>query len=303
MDHPNSLDDYLKRIEVDRPKNGSDEEYLSQLQIGHLTHIPFETFDLIDLKVLNISFDYVFDRLVNQHRGGVCFQMNGLFSSMLKKLNYNVQIIPCSVYDNDVDIYLDGFSHASLFVTLDNGTKLLCDVGFSRDFLTPLFFRTDCVQFATNGFFRLIKTDDGLHYEVQRGFLNKDHHISLPSSTFPRTHIIDIDPERIKWLASYRFPIDFSEKKTKIEDFNDVCSYIIHSPEVILNHCTICRVHTLKPAVGSYGIIGKDFWEWTVENGIETRKHYPLSLDDDELKKLLKEKFNLTIERKLELVK
>ena len=61
-------------------------------------------------------------------------------------------------------------------------------------------------------------------------------------------------------------------------------------------------MHTLKPVVGSYGIIGKDFWECTVENGIETRKHYPLSLNDEELKKLIEEKFILTIERKLELV-
>jgi len=304
MQNDSRIDEYLQRIEVNRPTNVPDEDYLIQLHIGHLTHIPFETFDLIDLKQLDISLDYIFERLVRQRRGGVCYQMNGLFASILKKFNYNVQIIPCGVYLEDKNDYLDDYSHASLFVTLENGSKFLCDVGFSRDFLTPLFFRTDCIQFTTNGFSRITKTDDGLHYKLERGFLNKDDKISLPSSSSPRTHIIDIDPERIKWITSYRFPIDFLEKSTELEDFKNTCSYILHSSDVILNHCTICRIHTLKPSVGANGIFGKEFWEWIFENGKETRKHYPI-LDDDnnnELKKLLKEKFNLTIERKIQLV-
>jgi arylamine N-acetyltransferase len=300
MENDNCVEEYLKRIGVNQPTNGPDEEYLIQLQMGHLTHIPFETFDLIDLKQLDISPDYIFDRLVNQRRGGVCFQINGLFEMILKKFNYNVQMIPCSAYGVDINDYLANYSHVSLCVTLNNGTKFLCDVGFSRDFLTPLFFRTDCIQFAINGFFRLTKTEDGLYYKLERGFLNEDDNILLPTSSSPQTHIIDINPERIKWMASYRFSIDFSERSTKLEDFRDICPYILHSPEVRLNRYTICRINTYKPSIGAYGIIGKEYWEWIIENGIEIRKHH-LIADDNELKKLLKEKFNLIIERKIEL--
>ncbi|CAF3179503.1 unnamed protein product [Rotaria sp. Silwood2] len=302
MKNDNHLDEYLKRIEVRYPTDKCTEEYLSQLHIGHLTHIPFETFDLIDFKELNISLDYIFDRLVRQNRGGVCYQMNGLFAFILKKLNYNVKLIQCSVYSDKKNDYLDNNSHVALFVTLNNDKKFLCDVGFARDFLTPLFFRTDCIQFATNGFFRLIKTDDGLHYKLERGFLNEDDNISLPISSSPQTHIIDIHPERIKWIISYRFPVDFHEKSTKLDDFKNICPFIIHSPDVILNHCTLCRIHTYKPVTGAYGIIGKEYWKWIIENGIETRTHYPILNNDTELKKILKEKFNLTIERKIKLI-
>jgi len=296
------VEEYLKRIEVNQSNKGPNEEYLIQLHIGHLTHIPFETFDLIDLKQLDISPDHIFNRLVDQHRGGVCYQMNGLFAFILKKLDYKFQIIPCNVYQNDKNYYRNVSSHASLCVTLDNGAKFLCDVGFSRDFLTPLIFRTDCVQFATNGFFRLTKIENGLYYELEKGFLDKDDPISLPYSSYPQTHIIDIDPERIKWTISYKFPIDFSERSTKLEDFKDTCSYVIHSPEVILNHCTICCINTYKPFIGGYNIIGKNYCEWIIENGIEIRKNSPVSDDDNELKNLLKEKFNLIIERKIKLV-
>ncbi len=72
MANDNRVDEYLKRIEVSRPINGPTEEYLNQLHIGHLTHIPFETFDLIDIKQLDISLDYIFNRFVRQSLGGVC---------------------------------------------------------------------------------------------------------------------------------------------------------------------------------------------------------------------------------------
>ncbi|CAF1935285.1 unnamed protein product [Rotaria magnacalcarata] len=303
MANDNRLDEYLKRIESSHPTNGCTEEYLNRLQVAHLTHIPFETFDLIDIKLLNISMDHRFDRLVRQNRGGVCFQMNGLFADMLRKLNYNVKIISCSVYNEGKHFYIEPPSHAALFVRLDNGKTFLCDVGFSNDFLTPLFFELDSIQYATNGFFRLTKTDDQLYYKLERGYLNTDDSISLPTSSTPRTHIIDIDSGRIKWTISYRFPIDFLESSTEIDDFQNVVSNILYSPNVFLNHLTICRLHTYKPNVGAYSIIGKKYYEWIIENGKETRhKYYSISDNENELKTLLKEKFDLTIERKIELV-
>ena len=296
------VDEYLKRIETNRPTNGSTEEYLNQLHIGHLTHIPFETFDLVDFKTLNISEDYIFNRLVRQQRGGVCFQMNGLFSFILKMLNFEVNLIPCSVYDDQRGHFHDRYSHVAVYVISNNDTKFLCDVGFPRNFLTPLFFRTDCIQFATNGFFRLTKADNNTNYILERGFLNEDYNSSLSISSSPRTQIVDIKSECIKWIITYRFPVDFLERSIKLSYFNQMCSFICHSPDVILNHCTICCIHTYKPVTGVYGILGKNYYEWMIENAREIRRRYPLADNDDEFKKFLKEKFNLTIDRKIELV-
>ena len=301
MQNHKQLDEYLKRIEVPRPTGKMDLAYLSQLHTGHLTHIPFETFDLIDLKQLNISPKYLFQRLVQQRRGGVCYQMNGLFYSALKMFDCDIRMIPCAVYNIEPNTYTEPYAHASLFLRLDTGEEYLCDVGFSRDFLTPLFFRTDCIQYATNGFFRLSRTTDGVYYQVERGFLAKDDSFSLPFSASPRTQIVDIDPEGIRWIVSYRFPIDFLEKPTQLEDFQESCPYIVHSPDIILNHCSICHIHTLKDHVGACGILGKEYREWKFENGVEVHQSSPIS-GGNELKKLLKEKFGLTIERTIELV-
>uniref|UniRef100_A0A914R451 arylamine N-acetyltransferase n=1 Tax=Panagrolaimus davidi TaxID=227884 RepID=A0A914R451_9BILA len=194
METENFVEEYLKRLEISYNPEKSDKENLIDLHISHLTHIPFETFDLIDLKELDISPKYIFNRLIKEKRGGVCFQLNGSFEMLLKNLKYNVQMIPCCVFDIGRKVFGDINDHLALFVTLNDGTELLCDVGFSRNFLTPLFLKVDCVQFATNGFFRLTKIADGLFLMVERGYLvekNGDEDFMLPSSP-PETKIVDI---------------------------------------------------------------------------------------------------------------
>uniref|UniRef100_A0AC34F2T2 Arylamine N-acetyltransferase n=1 Tax=Panagrolaimus sp. ES5 TaxID=591445 RepID=A0AC34F2T2_9BILA len=298
------VDEYLKRLEINLPDK-VDKEYLDSLHIAHCTHIPFETFDLIDLKELNISPKYIFNRLIQQKRGG----LNGSFEKLLKNLKYNVQMIPCCVFNITTHAFGNCDDHLALLVTFDDGTKYMCDAGFSRNFLTPLIFETDCIQFATTGFFRLTKTDNEIYYQLERGYLidanDGNDKIVLPSMSKPETCIVDIDPNRIKWTISYRFPINFAEKTTKLEDFQDATDHVIHSPDCILNQLSLCRIEAFKPPfIGAYGIVGKEFVEYSVKNGIESKNHFPISTDennDDELKKILKEKFNLQIDRKLVL--
>ena len=295
------LHDYLKRIDLTR-STSSDVNFLNELHFHHLTHIPFETFDLIDLKDLNIEKNSVFDRIVRQHRGGVCYQMNGLFASILKKLNFHVRLIPCSVFRAQTKTYSELFSHVSLFVTVSSGENYLCDVGFSLDTLTPLHFELDRIQFSNNAFFRLNKTVDGLFYQLERGFLkNEDSLMDLSAQRPFSTRFIDIDSQRIDWLVSYRFPTDFLERNVQIEDFQSCCSYILNSPDVILNHCSICRIQTIEPEVGAFGIVGKQFYQWKFRHGVEHRQNRPIENGED-LKEILQKYFDLKLNRDVELV-
>ena len=297
------IDEYLKRIDMKRPVNGPDKDYLNQLHVNHLTHIAFEAFDLIDLKQLNISPDYIFDRLVGQQRGGVCFQMNGLFAWALRSLNYHVQLFPCTVHSLVYNCYTGVDTHLCLHVTLKNNEQVLCDVGFSQDFLTPLFFQTDCIQYTGNGFFRILKIDDGLYYRLEKGALKQEESISLPCPSPLQTKIVDIDPDLIKWTISYRFRSNFLDNPIELDYFQDKCPYVLNAPDVILNHCSICHIHVSQPFIGGYSIMGKDFNEVRIKNGFASRTSTSLAdIDDEELKKLLNDKFHIIIERKLELV-
>ena len=146
------------------------------------------------------------------------------------------------------------------------------------------------------------RTSDGLYYQLERGFLRQEQ----PSLTFTnitpyQTKIIDIDPEQIRWLISYRFPIDFQRHHLQLEDFEHCCSYILESPEIILNHCSICRMQTIHPDIGTYTIVGKKFLHSKIIDGIEHREDRIIT-DNEDLKKLLKDKFDLIIDREIELV-
>lgn len=304
MESESHVDEYLKRIELKRPTNGPNKDYLNQLHIAHLTRIPFETFDLIDLKYLNISMDYIFNRIVRQQRGGVCHQMNGLFAWILKKLNYHIQLIPCTVYSLLTNRYPDISTHPCICVTLENNEQVLCDVGFSRDFLTPLYFRANCIQYTASGFFRITIIDDGLNYQVEKGFFKKEESLSLPCMSPMQTHIVNIDPDLIKWIISYRFPVDFSKKFIDLDYFQNTHSFILNSPTVILNQCSMCHIHVSQSFIDAYSIMGKEFNEILIQDGVAHRKTSSLSdINDEELKRLLKDKFHIIIERKLELVK
>ena len=299
-----NVDEYLKRIEINRPTNGPDKDYLNRLHIAHLTHIPFETFDLIDLKQLDISLEESFNRMVRQQRGGVCCQMNGLFAWILRNLNYHVRLIPCTIFSLTTHCYQNVSAHVCLFVRLENDEQILCDVGSARDYLTPLFFRTDSIQYTGNGFFRIVTIDDGLYYQLEKGVFKQEQSISLPCVSPPRTHVVDIDPELIKWVTSYRFPVNFFERSIEIDDFKSACPFVLHSPSVILNHCSICHIHIRQASfIGAYSLMGKEFSEITYRNGVAHRTISSLAdINDEELKELLKEKFDILIERKLELV-
>ncbi|CAF1174199.1 unnamed protein product [Rotaria sordida] len=78
---------------------------------------------------LNISSDYIFDRLVRSNRGNIRVRIHDLFAFILIKLN----LIICDVYNGrkkKKDDFLNCNSHAALFITLDNDTKFLYNTGF-----------------------------------------------------------------------------------------------------------------------------------------------------------------------------
>ena len=125
------LHDYLQRIDLSL--STPDEKYLNQLHLHHVTHIPFETFDLIDRKDLRITRDYIFDRIVRQHRGGVCYQMNGLFHLILTQLNYQVQLISCEVYSERDNTYSRPFSHLSLSLFTSTRERITCVMSDSQE--------------------------------------------------------------------------------------------------------------------------------------------------------------------------
>ncbi|MDR2502403.1 MAG: arylamine N-acetyltransferase, partial [Oscillospiraceae bacterium] len=86
---PQQLSEYFERIGYTGGEKPSAEN-LRGLHIGHTMNIPFENLDVVAGLGISLAPQSLFDKLVTRRRGGYCFEMNGLFSSVLCSLGYPV---------------------------------------------------------------------------------------------------------------------------------------------------------------------------------------------------------------------
>ena len=83
------IDKYLERIRYYGTISSSGET-LSGLQKAHLATIPYENLDIINGILLSVDPQIVYKKVIENQRGGFCFELNGLFSVLLESLGFKV---------------------------------------------------------------------------------------------------------------------------------------------------------------------------------------------------------------------
>jgi N-hydroxyarylamine O-acetyltransferase len=159
---------YLKRINY----SGSIDptlETLTQLQKAHLLAIPFENLDIHTNKEIILDIHSIFSKIVDQNRGGFCYELNGLFHALLLQLNFKVKRISARVFSKEKG-YGPEFDHLANLVTID-GKEYLTDVGFGDFTLSPLKFELHTKQKDESGIFYIDKYDD--YYRVNKEIDNE----------------------------------------------------------------------------------------------------------------------------------
>jgi N-hydroxyarylamine O-acetyltransferase len=79
------LDRYLARVRLD----GTDLS-LAALHRAHVTHIPYENLDVQLGREIHLDAGSLMTKLVDQRRGGYCFEMNTLFAAALEASGHDV---------------------------------------------------------------------------------------------------------------------------------------------------------------------------------------------------------------------
>ena len=117
---------YLARIGAEHSSEAT-AEYLATLQYAHLLTVPYENLDILRKVRIDLNLDAIYKKVVEDHRGGYCFELNKLFGSLLSELGF--------VVTNYVARYLRGETgiphrrHQVLRVACKDGSEFLCDVG------------------------------------------------------------------------------------------------------------------------------------------------------------------------------
>lgn len=158
-----NLDAYFERIGY--TEGGSAEERLRRLHIGHITHIPFENLDVFNGKTLDLTPEGLEKKLVENRRGGYCWEMNGLFCAEAAAMGFSIYGVLARVARGSEGY--GGLSHR-MNVAEAGGARWICDVGFGGDcFTEPLLYEEGREQKTAHGESYRVVFDENPRVRVQ----------------------------------------------------------------------------------------------------------------------------------------
>ena len=131
-----NVDRYLARIGYEGPRATS-LATLTALQTAHLVAVPFENLHVFHRVGVRVDVDWSYDKIVDQRRGGWCYELNGCFAALLHRLGFEVDLLSCRTFEPDTGGLSADFDHLALLVRAD-GAPYLVDVGWGDNPLTPL---------------------------------------------------------------------------------------------------------------------------------------------------------------------
>lgn len=147
---------YLERLGFNEPPP-TNCDGLAALQRAHLQSVPFENLDIHLKRSIRLDTEKLLSKLLDQQRGGYCYELNGAFALLLASLGFEVSILEGRVF-NDGELGIR-FDHACLRVELDE--PWLVDVGFGASFQNPIHLKPGIDQNDPSGIYRIDVQDNG----------------------------------------------------------------------------------------------------------------------------------------------
>src|SRR5687768_9467525 len=106
------VDAYLHRINY-QGSLAPTARTLRDLQVAHLQTVPFENLSIHSAEPIILNDEALFEKIVLRRRGGFCYELNGLFAALLRKLGFEVVMLSAGVADAQ-GIFGPDFDHMTL---------------------------------------------------------------------------------------------------------------------------------------------------------------------------------------------
>jgi N-hydroxyarylamine O-acetyltransferase len=219
---------YLSRIGYSGPTDPT-VETLFALQRAHLYTVPFENLDIHLGHPIRLEEDALYEKIVIRRRGGFCYELNGLFSRLLRLLGYGVVLLNARGVRDD-GAYSREFDHMALQVTCPDEPERpwLVDVGWGNGPLAPLRLDEPGVQSQGERLFKIHREDEY--------FLLTEH---IPEEALEKGLAEDgPDVKEARWIKHYAFTLI----PRAYEDFYECCQYHSTSPDSFFAHGRLCSL-------------------------------------------------------------
>lgn len=245
---------YLKRINFEGVPN-VDLGTFKKLHEHHLSHVPFENLDIQYKKEIVLEQKHIFNKVVENRRGGFCYEVNYLFQQLLLQLGYDVKKISAQIVDETETG--PEFDHLALIVKL-NGNNWLADVGFGDLFVKPLNIDTADTQYDGRHYFKIENVD-------KKNFLLS---MSTNGTGFEKKYIFQTDAK-------------------EIEQFEAECQFKQQDPS---SYFVKNKIVTRPIGQGRKTIFNE---KYTFKTG-SAKTEFMIENKEDEIR-ILKKEFNITI--------
>lgn len=200
---------YLKRIKF-RDDLDLTQECLHGLHLAHIKSVPFENLDIPLKRRISLKPEHILTKLLEEKRGGFCYELNFGFSLLLDSLGFEVSLLSARVF-NGARFGKD-FDHLLLLVNLKN-ESFIADVGFGDSFREPLKLEGG------------ISTQVNVRYKIERN---------------GGSYTLQQQKNDEEWATQYIFKLQSHD----IHDFEEMCNYQQTSPESGFTKKSVCTIAT-----------------------------------------------------------
>ena len=197
---------YLARIGYAGPVAPTP-EVLRAIHRAHMLTVPFENLDISRGRKIVVDQDASVRKIVEERRGGFCYEMNGAFAALLQAIGFQVTLLSARVARQDGSFGPE-FDHLTLRVDLDR--PWLADVGFGDSFVEPLRFLPGIAQKDGSQIYRISETAGVFQLEKWE--------------------------TEGSWKAQYRFTL----QPRQLQEFAEMCQYHQTSPESSFTRKRLC---------------------------------------------------------------
>lgn len=159
---------YLDRIHY-QGEIKPDLSTLKKLQLAHMRSVPFENLSIHYKEPIVLEEELLYKKIVENKRGGFCYELNGLFAQLLQEIGFKVTRLSAGVVKGDGSFGPE-FDHLTLLVHLDQ--DYLVDVGFGNSFQQPLSFNERGIQHQAGKAYQ-ISTDEDAYILMEQNNLDK----------------------------------------------------------------------------------------------------------------------------------
>lgn len=234
---------------------------LHDLHLAHVQSVPYENLDLHLGFPVDLKLDAIFKKIAIRKRGGICLELNYLFSWLLQELGFEVTLLPASEYNHKGKLSPEEHMVLQVKCPADPSspsTPYLADVGYGDTFSEPLRF-------------------DKLGNEQFDGL---------------RVHRIDYtDSYYFLWRQEYysgnwRKYLRISMRPTKLSELEPGCRYHETSSESWFKHNRICSLCT---PTGRISLINTFFYD------VDIRNYQFRKLKPHEYRSVLKKQFGIDL--------